>query len=27
MTIVYSYSNGGSGRPSAQSGLWAMPTP
>jgi hypothetical protein len=27
MTIVYSYSNGGSGRPTAQSGLYAMPTP
>jgi hypothetical protein len=26
-TIVYSYSNGGSGRPTSQSGLWAMPTP
>jgi hypothetical protein len=27
MTIVYTYSNGGSSRPTAQSGLWAMPTP
>jgi hypothetical protein len=27
MTIVYSYSNGGGGRPTAQSGLYAMPTP
>jgi hypothetical protein len=27
MNIVYTYSNGGSSRPTAQSGLWAMPTP
>jgi hypothetical protein len=27
MTIVYSYSNGGTGRATAQSGLWAMPVP